>query len=114
GSRCLLLHGVLKRRGRAARARVPPLAQPTQRRGLKSTVSGVCRLLAATARGRLPDRRAPEARERTLPSRRNGGRTLLRARRTNPCKNDPVQTWSTARHDPRKSSPAKQNKWLFA
>ena len=50
----LLLDGVVERRGRPARARLPDVAQPAQRRRLARAVPRLRRLLAAAARGRLP------------------------------------------------------------
>ena len=70
----LLLDGVVERRGRPARPRLPDVAQPAERRRLAGAVPRVRRVLAAAARGRLPDGRAPAARECTLPVRRDGGR----------------------------------------
>ena len=74
----LLLDGELERRGRAARPRVPALAEPAERRGLARAVPRVPRREPAAARGGLPDDRADAARERALPVRRAGRRALAR------------------------------------
>src|SRR5262249_9988531 len=70
GSGRLLLDGELERRRRPARARLPLLAQPPQRRDLARAVPRVSRREPAAARCELPDDRADAPREFTLPLRR--------------------------------------------
>ena len=71
GGRGRLLDGELERGGRPARARVPALAQPAQRRDLAGALPRVPRLLAAAARGERADDPADAAGERALPLRRD-------------------------------------------
>ena len=72
GGRRPLLDGELERGGRPARARVPALAQPAQRRDLASALPCVPGLLTAAARGERADDPADAAGERALPVRRAG------------------------------------------
>src|SRR5215208_2154969 len=70
GARRVLLDGVVVRRSRPARRRVPVLTAPAERRDLSRAWARVPRLLAAAARVRMPDGRADATRERAVPPRR--------------------------------------------
>ncbi len=72
GGRRHLLDGELERGGRPARARVPALAQPPERRDLARALPRLPRREPEAARGQLPLDPADAARERALPVRRVG------------------------------------------
>ena len=73
GGRGRLLDGELERGGRPARARVPALAQPAQRRDLAGALPRLPRREPAAARGEREDDPADAAGERALPLRRARG-----------------------------------------
>ena len=72
GGRRHLLDGELEWGGRPARARVPALAQPAERRDLAGALPRLPRRKPAAARGPLPLDPADAARECALPVRRAG------------------------------------------
>src|SRR5215208_245194 len=82
GARRVLLDGVVVRRSRPARRRVPVLAAPAERRDLSRAWARVPRLRAAAARVRVPDGRADAPGERAVPPRRALRRSARRRRVT--------------------------------